>query len=199
MRLVFKTRRPAAWSWSTSQRSIQVPTRLPMIVFSPPTSAGRGHRDHAAEADDRVGAPRASIAVASACDESVPTKSITMSAPRPPSAHAPRRLSSAPSSTSSARAPWRGSRASRRCPTRSSSSSRAVHRAGARYGRHRRLRSGRLSFRASRVAASAPHRVVRGEACVGVRRHRRRLDRRREAAGASAPGRPRSRRSLRRP
>ena len=53
---VFSTRRPAAWSCMTSQRSSQVPTRLPATVCSLPTNAGRGHADHAAEADDRVGA-----------------------------------------------------------------------------------------------------------------------------------------------
>ena len=44
---------PRAWSWSSSQRSIQLPTRLPAIAVSPTTMRDRRDGDRAAVADDR--------------------------------------------------------------------------------------------------------------------------------------------------
>ena len=47
---------PRAWSWRSSQRSIQLPTRLPTSDVSPDDEADRRVRDRAAVADDRVDA-----------------------------------------------------------------------------------------------------------------------------------------------
>ena len=100
---VFRTTRPAAWSWSSSQRSIQRADEVADDRVLVHDERRRGDRDHAAVADRPSRCPRGRA--------SPPSRRATDPCRRSrrrgrlrgrPSARAPRRPSSAPSRTSSA-------------------------------------------------------------------------------------------------
>ena len=197
---VLSTSRPAACSCMTSQRSSQVPTRLPIDRLLVADQHGRGHGDHAAEADDRVGAAagehrhRVGVRLVGAdeVEHEVGAAAARQLAHRVDRAAAVEHVVGAELGR-----PAPG--AARRCRSRSWRPIRARAGAAARCGRRRRRRSRRRSCPARGEMPEPPDGVVRGEPGVGVRRDRGRLDAGRQGQRASARARARSRRSRRRP